>query len=152
MTAVMGVDPGVSGGLAVLRGDGTLIYMRGFSGAMLHGELIDVMKCAIGLLKAQDSRECFMEKVGFIRGDGGKGAFTFGTINGLLRGCSLALNVTVHDVYPALWQSRLECLTGGNKNVSKRRALELFPGERITHAVADALLIAEYGRRTLARP
>jgi len=51
------------------------------------------------------------------------------------------------DVYPMMWQAKMECLTGGNKNVSKHRAQELFPGVRITHAVADALLIAEYGRR-----
>jgi len=31
--------------------------------------------------------------------------------------------------------------------VSKRKAQELFPAIKITHAIADALLIAEYGRR-----
>jgi hypothetical protein len=41
----------------------------------------------------------------------------------------------------------MQCLTGGDKNISKRRAQELFPSLKITHAVADALLIAEYGRR-----
>jgi len=39
-------------------------------------------------------------------------------------------------------------MTGGDKNVSKRRAQELFPEIKITHAIADALLIAEYARRT----
>jgi hypothetical protein len=37
--------------------------------------------------------------------------------------------------------------TKGDKNVSKRRAQELFPQLKVTHATADALLIAEYGRR-----
>jgi hypothetical protein len=41
------------------------------------------------------------------------------------------------------------CLTGGDKNVSKNRALELFPEvdevKKITHATADALLIGKYG-------
>jgi hypothetical protein len=32
--------------------------------------------------------------------------------------------------------------------VSKRKAQELFPGIKVTHAIADALLIAEYNRRT----
>jgi len=39
------------------------------------------------------------------------------------------------------------CLTKGDKNVSKRRAQELFPALKVTHAIADALLIAEFARR-----
>jgi len=39
------------------------------------------------------------------------------------------------------------CMTKGDKNVSKRKAQELFPSMKVTHASADALLIAEYGRR-----
>ncbi len=44
------------------------------------------------------------------------------------------------------WQKEMGCLTKGDKNVTKRRAQELFPTLKITHAIADALLIAEYGR------
>jgi len=43
----------------------------------------------------------------------------------------------------------LECLTGGNKNVSKAKAKELFPGTKFTHTTADATLIAEFGRRRI---
>jgi hypothetical protein len=49
-----------------------------------------------------------------------------------------------------VWQGALECLSGGSKNVTKLRAQQLFPGEKVTHGSADALLIAEYGRRRLA--
>jgi hypothetical protein len=38
-------------------------------------------------------------------------------------------------------------LSKGDKNVTKRKAQELFPSLKITHATADALLIAEYLRR-----
>jgi hypothetical protein len=38
-------------------------------------------------------------------------------------------------------------MTKGDKNVSKRKAQELFPQLKITHATADALLLAEFGRR-----
>jgi hypothetical protein len=40
-------------------------------------------------------------------------------------------------------------MSAGNKNVTKTRAAQLFPGVKMTHAIADALLIAEYGRRCL---
>jgi hypothetical protein len=44
-----------------------------------------------------------------------------------------------------VWQKSLGCLTHGDKNVSKAAAQRLFPGMKITHATADALLIAYYG-------
>lgn len=147
--ATMGVDPGVDGGLAVLRGDGTVAHLRGFQPSMTHGELIDTVRGGLIKLVAESGRAVFMEKVGFIKGDGGKGANTFGRVDGLLRGGVLMAGFTPRDVYPQAWQAAMECMTGGNKNISKRRAIELFPREKITHAVADALLIAEFGRRRL---
>ena len=35
---------------------------------------------------------------------------------------------------------------GGDKNVTKRKAQELWPNIKITHAFADALLLGEFGR------
>jgi len=51
------------------------------------------------------------------------------------------------DVSPVKWQSALSCLTKGKKNVTKARAQQWFPKIKVTHGIADALLIAEYGRR-----
>lgn len=58
-------------------------------------------------------------------------------------------------VAPSVWQ-RAFVLAGGprdegitaKKNRHKARAQELFPNLKITHACADALLLAEYCRRT----
>lgn len=147
MMAFLGVDPGVAGGLALLREDGTVAHIRAFSNAMTEREFVTAVDTAAGLLSVYRDRFCVMEKVGFIKGDGGKGSFTFGKVVGLIRGCLLTRGISVSDVYPVIWQARMECMTGGNKNISKRRAQELFPCEKITHAIADALLIAEYGRR-----
>jgi hypothetical protein len=35
-------------------------------------------------------------------------------------------------------------LTKGDKHISKQRAQQLFPSAKVTHAIADALLLAEY--------
>lgn len=146
----MGIDPGVNGGIAVISSDGWPLFLKGFKGKMSQRELVAVVKEAAMVLSQMDSQYCFIEKVGFIKGDGGKGANTFGRVDGLLRGTALTLGLTVYDALPFMWQSRLNCLSGGNKNVTKRRAKELYPFERnITHATADALLIAEYGRRVV---
>jgi hypothetical protein len=52
------------------------------------------------------------------------------------------------EVSPQKWQKAMGCMTKGDKNVSKAKAQQLFPQLKITHAIADALLIAEYARRT----
>lgn len=147
---VAGIDPGVNGGVAVLGVDSSILYVQGFKGKMTHKELVHAVYTANLILCNAGGNAFFVEKVGFIKGDGGLGAFTFGQVAGLLRGAALALGATVHDVYPFMWQSRLNCLSGGNKNVTKKKAQEIWPSEKWTHAIADAALIAEYGRRVLA--
>lgn len=149
--AVLGVDPGVKGGMALLRLDGTIASVWTFRPGDDEGLVVSAVGDAVTLLRAYSSLECVFERVGYMPSDGGQGAFTFGAINGLLRGALLALGVRPRYVYPQAWQTELECLSGGSKNVTKLRAKQLFPGEKVTHGSADALLIAEYGRRRLAR-
>lgn len=90
---------------------------------------------------------CYIEKVGYIKGDGPMGSFTFGKVYGFLRGMVTVLGWPIYNVYPAVWQGRLGCLTGGNKRVTLNRAKEMYghAGLKITHATADAILIAHYG-------
>jgi len=149
VNAVMGIDPGVNGGLAVLRIDGGVEYLRAFQPSMTHAELVDAVRFALKCMAYWKSRTVYVEKVGSMPTDGRRAANTFGRVDGLIRGALLMAGYPPLDVSPMMWQSAMECLSGGNKNVTKKRALELFPRERITHAVADALLIAEYGRRRL---
>lgn len=73
--------------------------------------------------------------------------FTFGKGYGGLRMALIASGIPFREVQPRAWQKELGCLTGGDKNVSKRKAQQLFPSLKITHAIADALLIAEWLRR-----
>jgi hypothetical protein len=79
---------------------------------------------------------------------GVKSAFTFGQGYGRLEMALTAANVPFKRVTPQVWQKSMKCLTGGDKNISKGRAQEMFPSLKITHATADALLIAEYARIT----
>ena len=148
-TAVMGVDPGTRGGVAVLDPEGAPIATFAFNPGLTVAETVDILRRAAAHLEHAGSKECFMEKVGYIRGDGGLGSFTFGRVAGIIEGALEVLGLTVHYTYPAIWQSALECLTGGQKNVSKLKAIEIFPSVKVTHAIADALLIAEFGRRRL---
>ena len=144
---VMGIDPGVKGGIALLHPDGRVSNTAALDG-MTEVELTAAMR-DLSLSRPI----CFIEKVGYIKGDGAMGSFTFGKVYGLLRGLALGFGLEIVDVSPMMWQSRMGCLSGGNKNVTKNKAIELFfeyhrrRTRGITHGIADALLIAEYGRR-----
>ena len=149
---IIGIDPGVKGGLALLTDRGSVVETIPLRG-------LKEKEVAFALAKweelCDEPPKVWIEKVGYMRGDGGKGAFTFDAVFGLLRGLVLARGWDPVYVYPMMWQSALGCLTGGNKNVSKFKAIELFRDYHaqrprgITHDIADALLIAEYGRRQL---
>ena len=150
---VIGGDPGTNGGVAVIDPLGKVLYVAGFRPDITIPEFRDV--CREAAKVAGPDAFGWVEKVGYMgprpdnpKGDGGKGSFTFGRGYGWLEMGLCSHDVTVKHVAPMIWQARLECLTGGNKNVSKRRALDLFGAQvpKITHSIADALLIAEYGR------
>lgn len=153
----MGVDPGVNGGVAVLRYDGSVAFVAGLNRAMTQGDAVGVVEAAKDVLLSHGGGLCFCEKVGAMPTDGRKGANTFGRIDGILRGAVLARpRIAMTDVPPVIWQARMECMTQGNKEVSLRRARQLFPGafpakqlKGDALRIADALLIAEYGRRWL---
>ena len=58
-----------------------------------------------------------------------------------------AAEIPFDIVVPRKWQAALSCLSGGNKNITKQRAQQIFPNVKVIHANADALLMAEYCRR-----
>lgn len=79
----------------------------------------------------------------------GKSAcFEFGRGFGRLEGALAASKIPYDAIPPQKWQAALGCLSRGDKNITKARAQALFPGLPITHATADALLLAVYCRRT----
>lgn len=149
----IGIDPGVSGGIARVFSP-----PYGFDMALpmpdSDRELYVILRDWYrGAKDLNIPVSAFIERVrpGVFGGKfkmGVVSAFTFGgearRITALLGG---ALNARYEFVEPAEWQRALGCRTKGDKNISKARAVELFPKISVTHAIADALLIAEYGHR-----
>lgn len=151
----MGIDPGKSGSIAVID-DSTSTRCSPLLCMRLNEptrEIADFLDIAIG----PDPAQCYIEKVHAMPKQGVTSSFTFGESYGMIQGL-LAANrrIRYERVTPQKWQQAMQCLTKGDKNVSKARAMELFPDgywdlqgnpHKIIHAVADAILIAEYCRR-----
>ena len=135
---ILGIDPGLSGAMAVLD-DKTVVLLVPFSKTTPH----DI----VAYLKPLAISTAYLEAVNAFPHQGVSSVFKFGMNYGMWQGILVALGIPFQRVYPLKWQTAMSCRTGGNKNISKARAQELFPQLKITHAIADALLIAEYGRR-----
>ena len=142
MSAYLGIDPGQSGGIALVN--------------MVQAETWPIRKLTerdisdlFERIKAEHSvAMAIIERVWSRPKQGVASSFKFGASYGFLRGMLWAHRFRFEEVTPAKWQRKMGCLTRGDKNISKRRAQQLFPALKITHATADALLLAEYARRT----
>ena len=136
----IGIDPGASGAIAVLDGDRVT--------AMKLADMTerDIYDCLSDL--AGTGTVAVIEQVHSMPGQGVSSTFKLGVSYGGLRMALVAAGIRFQPVTPVRWQTALSCRSGGNKNVTKAKAQELFPAIKITHAIADALLLAEYCRRT----
>lgn len=143
MTYCIGIDPGASGGIAWFYG------VVPYAAKMPETER-DIW-AALANLRRDGASYAFIELVRSSPQMGVTSAFTFGRGLGALRMALIGNGIPFEEIAPGKWQRAMGCLSKGDKNVTKRKAQEIFPGLKITHATADALLIAEYGRRELAR-
>jgi crossover junction endodeoxyribonuclease RuvC len=137
----VGVDPGRSSGAIAYVVDHTAWAWP--VSKLTDRDIWDVFS----KLKDLNVRSAVLEKVHARPGQGVSSMFKFGSSFGELKMGLVASGIRFTQVMPAAWQKELSCRTGGDKNITKTRAQELFPDMKITHAIADALLIAEFARR-----
>ncbi|MDD2657775.1 MAG: hypothetical protein PHD04_03920 [Candidatus Pacebacteria bacterium] len=138
MTVVVGIDPGINGGIAFHFQTGNI---EAYKMPETERDISDLLEST-----GEDSPIVFLESVHSMPGQGVSSSFKFGRNYGLLRGIVIALHYPLHDVSPQKWQRALSCLSKGDKNVTKAKAQQLFPNLKITHSIADAVLISYYGR------
>jgi hypothetical protein len=146
---LIGVDPGASGGIAVIHGNGSVDAWP----------VPDTERDVFEALRDIAAMPCraTIERVSPQPQNGAMGNFSFGRSYGGLRMALVAAGIPFDSVPPGVWQRAFSLPTlkaagsrTAKKNAHKARAQELFPSVKVTHAVADALLIAEWGRRTCA--
>lgn len=141
----LGIDPGMSGAMA-LRTEGwkepLVIPFKDLTEMDVHQK--------ITAMCAMDQGHTIVAMLELVHATpiwGLSSTWKFGQHYGFIRGIITANKIPFEVVTPVKWQKAMGCLTKGDKNVSKAAAQRLFPTMKITHAIADALLIAEYCRR-----
>ena len=147
MILYLGIDPGKSGAICSVDslGNAEIIVKTNETYQDIWTHLSDITidytcKATIELVNAMPNQ-------------GVSSTFKFGESFGALLGLLTAAKIPFERVRPAIWCKELGLKKKAQesniewKNRHKQLAQELFPGITITHATADALLIAEYCRR-----
>lgn len=139
MNTIIGIDPGLAGGIAVLR-DG--IEPMAFKMPPTERDVYDLLS---GLERC-GKVFAYLEKVGPMPKQGLASTWKFAEGYGGLRMALISLGIPFETVAPGVWQKAMHCLSRGNKTVTKKAAQERFGNSlKITHAIADCLLLAAYG-------
>lgn len=148
----IGIDPGKHGGLVALSYSGAVSACS----PMPETER-DVWNWFTEQAPRMSPRSAVIEKVGgYIQGNKlpGSAMFNFGWGYGGLRMALIGHGVPFEEITPRRWQRAMGVIPRGKaesktafKTRLKAKAQQLFPNVKVTHATADALLIAEYCRR-----
>ena len=153
MKYVIGIDPGISGAIAIFE-DGKLDTIHDMPTLKIaSGKTMKSHISAIGLVRiletstlVHESVHIVIEKVGAMPGQGVTSMFNFGRSAGIIEGVVAALQRPYTYVTPAAWTKAVGRAAG--KDASRMRAMELFPtrAELFKRAKddgrADAALIA----------
>jgi len=148
-TNLIGVDPGVTGGVAILTADSTLITLPMPADLREFANLV------------ADASHVIVEKAQSFPGQGIASAFNYGRHFGELLGAIIAQRVPFSLVSPGTWTRSLHVGVSGTdpKKKSAEAARRLFPNHDFRASVrckkphdgmVDAALILEWGRRWLA--
>ena len=150
----MGIDPGQSGGIAILRAVGNRQWSDGrdcrlYPMPTTEADVWDVF------LKNCHTKMAVIERVHSMPGQGVASTFKFGMGYGGLRMALVASSIPFDEVTPRTWQKAVGTSPKKStesktrfKNRIKQKAQQLFPKENVTLKTCDALLIALYCRRT----
>ena len=151
---ILGIDPGLSGALALLSGDGIEVFDVPTLKARARGREVNWPEVARWVDAAGHIDHAVIEEVGSRPGQGVSSMFKFGYVAGGLRGIVSAHFIPVTLVTPQQWKR--EMAVPKEKDGARARASELLPSHchlfvRVKdHGRAEAALIALWGRRSLA--
>ena len=140
----IGIDPGISGGVAVIDKLDNATCIACPKTPMLMGEEL------FGMIP-RDGTEIIatIEHVHAFPTDGRSSAFKFGRNFGQWEGILSEMDVPYSLITPYAWQKHFECPKFDAKKLRKRwlkeKAEELYPHLKITFKVSDAILIARFG-------
>jgi crossover junction endodeoxyribonuclease RuvC len=152
----IGIDPGLSGAVGVLR-DGS--YLAVFDmptvskGSGSVKQEVDAAGLAAILQQFDDARMCVIERVNAMPRQGSSSTFSLGDSFGCARAVVAALQISLSYVSPVAWKKHFKL--GSDKEFSRALAVRMYPSAPLNlkkHADrAEALLMARWLYETQAK-
>ena len=153
----IGIDPGKNGGIAVIGYENKLEQNKRKIDVYVYQDdiLIKLVKdFAYFRNVLKEESICYLEQVHAMPKQGVSSTFNFGMNFGFIQGVLKAYGIPYELVTPQKWKKEFSCTS--DKNTSIEVCKRLFPGVNLKatercrkdhDGMAEALLIAEYGRR-----
>lgn len=146
---ILGIDPGLHGGVAALGDRDLAVPMP------TAGNEIDARSLAVIIMDLMPS-VVIAEKVGAMPGQGLSSTFKFGKGYGTIIGICAAYQIRLELVTPQRWKGEVLAGTARDKQAAIDYCTRAFPHVSLIpprcrvaqDGLADALCLAEYGRRT----
>ena len=152
MTRILGIDPGVRGGLAVVE-------ITNNGGAPQLVDAIDIPVVGVGAKERVDAiavrtwiealrpDHALIERAQAMPKQGASSTFKYARAAGALEAVIACSGIPLTIIEPTAWK-KFHQLRGGEKEASRQRALQLFPSahallsRKKDHGRAEATLIA----------
>ena len=151
---VLGVDPGLSGGLALVAGPlGSPLRLLEAGDVPTTGEKakrrVDVA-AVLQFIRINLPDHAIIERAQAMPEQGSSSGFIYGRAVGALEACIQGLMIPMTVIESTAWK-KFHALLKTGKEDSRQRAIALFPGNhsffarKMDHNRAEAALIAAYG-------
>ena len=155
---VIGIDPGLSGAIAILEDNKVLqifdmpVMAEGKKNKrqLNNAQLVNIIK---DNTQGSEEKAVVVEQVNAMPGQGVTSMFNFGQTFGAIKGICAALNLPVFFVRPTKWKKHFE-LINSSKDSSRTKAIEMYPSlsnqlsKKKDVNKSDAILIARYYNET----
>ena len=155
---IVGIDPGLSGGIAILENNKVLSLFD--MPVMAEGKknkrqlnsalLVNIIKENIS---KNEEIAVVVEQVNAMPGQGVTSMFNFGQTFGAIKGVCAALNLPIFFVRPSKWKKHFE-LINSSKDSSRTKVIEMYPSlsnqlsKKKDVNKSDAILIARFYSET----
>ena len=155
---IIGIDPGLSGAIAILENNKVLnifeipVMSEGKKNKrQLNSALL--VKLIKDNISEKDEVSVVVEQVNAMPGQGVTSMFNFGQTFGAIKGICAALNLPIFFVRPSKWKKHFE-LINSSKDSSRTKAIEMYPSlsnqlsKKKDVNKSDAILIARFYSET----
>ena len=155
---IIGIDPGLSGAIAIIEDNKVLsifdmpVMAEGKKNKrqLNSAQLVDIIKENI---KINDDIAVVVEQVNAMPGQGVTSMFNFGQTFGAIKGVCAALKLPIFFVRPSKWKKHFDLLNS-SKDSSRTKVIEMYPSlsNQLTKKKdvnkSDAILIARFYSET----